>query len=632
MRTGSSIVAAIVGIDGCGKSSVFRGALEQLVDQIYVAGVGDVVLSGGPGEPLHERPDVPASGFAHAVGKFAKGLRWQGLYKNLKFLELTERTRMRDFLALHEAPAAILTDGEALINSAAWAAARFYRQELSGNDEDLYQALRYLTGEETIPLSRTGYYLRHSPELLVLNRLRLGHFNYPDVIFLLELDPAVSLARIRARGRPMQAHETEPFLRDLHLAYERVCHLLETRLGIPLVRISVDQLTLDESVQVVASTLMERIQSEQAADDMAQTRPDRIEVVATTMSGSIQDQRKVDQIGPEFRAQTSRLVRVHPVNSHAEAQGAAHEIVVASGRNLVSAGGAGTFNAVLEGAHIDGAVPSDLRLAFLRKGSADLIGKALNIPDDLPEAVKAIVGGIEQDSYVEADILSVASCAPNGKPQSMHLVGFGGFGLFGEVPRFTESRLIKFYKGILGTLLGDLGPFYVGLGCAMVSWQLRRLLGRVPSMSLVIDDEQLAPEPWAAVVVLNGDLGHDFPLGKGLDLASGTFRIVAIRYDGVRKMLKQINACRTADILERPDHYRARVREVRNLQLQPQGKVRDQMVNVDGLKMMARGTVRVSVSGRVRLVANPAGFFSENRPAAEHHAPEPAEVASTAHD
>ncbi len=622
MNTNASIVAAIVGIDGCGKSSVFRGALERLSDQIHVAGVGDVALSGGPDEPLHERSDVPASGFAHAVGRFAKGLRWQGLYKNLKFLELTERTRMREYLAVHEARDVILTDGESLINSAAWAAARFYRQELSSGDEEFYQALSYLTGEETIPLSKTAFYLRRSPELLVLNRLRLGRFSYPDLIFLLELDPAVALERIRARGRPLQTHETEPFLAELGRAYDRVCRLLQTRRGIPVVRIRVDELTLDESVDVVATTLMERIARERSAEEIALARPDRIEVVATTMSGSIQDQRKVGRIGPEFRARTMRPVRVHPVDSHAAARSVAHNVVVNGGRILVSAGGGGTFNAVLEGAHVDGAVPSDLRLAFLRKGSADLIGKVLNIPDDLPGAVQAIVDGIETDSGIGADILSITSGDRDGKPQQAHLIGFGGFGLFGEVPRISESRLVKYYKGFLGTLFGDFGPFYVALALATGWWQISHLLGRISPISLTLDDEQLPPEMWATIVVINGDLGHDFPLGKGLDFASGTFRVVAIRYDGVRRMLKQIIACRTADILERPEHYCTVVREVRSLRVLPNKTTRTNMVNIDGLRMIARGAVHVSISGNVRLIARPAETATQGQLPEVRRAPE----------
>ncbi|MGA9348782.1 MAG: diacylglycerol kinase family protein [Anaerolineae bacterium] len=475
MITRKPLVASIVGMDGCGKSSTFRGALYTLADRIRVVGIGDQVLSGGPDEPLRERLDIPLSRSAQIIGRFAKGLRWQRLYKNLKFVELTERTRIREYVTTHDPPDAILTDGQPLVNCAAWSVAHFYKEDLLGDDEELYQALRYLAGEETIPLRELPRYLHRAWPLALLNLLRLGRFKPPDLIFLLDLDPAVAMARIRARGKPLQVHETETLLGELGRGYARVCDLFQERRGIPVTRIRVDQMSLEEAVQIVADGVLERVlaarlslRPELRPRGSPKSRPniDTIEVIATTMSGSIQDQRKVQRIGPEFQSWTSRPVRVHTADSHAEARAIAHTIVAGGGRTIVSAGGAGTFNAVLEGAHLGDTVPSDLHLAFLRKGSADLIGKVLGIPDQLPAAAEAIVEGIEAGHRVQADILAVETTEPDGQVQRRHLVGFGGMGVFGEVPRFTESRLIKVYKGVLGSLLGDLGPFFVGLALA----------------------------------------------------------------------------------------------------------------------------------------------------------------------
>jgi diacylglycerol kinase family enzyme len=596
------ILAAIVGVDGCGKSSTYRGAFDLLAHRIRVAGIGGQVLGGGPDEPLRERSDVPLSRSARIVGRLAKHRRWQPLYKNLKFVDLAEQARLRDYVAAHDSPDAILSDGDPLINSVTWSVARFYRAELAGSDEALGEVLDYAAGERSIPLRELPRYLRRSWQLVALNRLRLARFAAPDLIFLLEIDPAVALARIRARGQPLQAHETEGFLGELGRAYERVCQLLHERRGIPVVRIRVDQMAPKETAETVAATILEHVARAEGIGATDQALPDGIEVVATTMSGSIKDQRKVGQIGPEFRARTARPVRVHPAHSHVEARAIARQIVAGGGRTVVSAGGAGTFNAVLEGAHLAGAVPPDLRVAFLRKGSADLIGKALSIPDQLPEAVQAIVEGIEADRCVDADVLVVEGTALDGREARRHLVGFGGFGLFGDVPRFTETRLVKLYKGVLGTLFGDLGPFFVGLALAAIWWRLRLIAGRVSPLALTLDGEELPPQIWGAVVVLNGDLGHDFPLGRGLALGSGSFRVVAIPYRGARQALKQIVASRTGAILDRPERYGALVRTVRSLVVRPT-EPRAAMVNVDGLRMMTRGEVRVSVSGRIRLVA-----------------------------
>ena len=602
MITRKPLVASIVGMDGCGKSSTFRGALYALADRIRVVGIGDQVLSGGPDEPLKERLDIPLSRSAQIIGRFAKGLRWQRLYKNLKFVELTQRTRICDYVTTHDPPDAILTDGQPLVNCAAWSVAHFYKEDLLGDDEELYQALLYLAGEETIPLRELPRYLHRAWPLALLNLLRLGRFKPPDLIFLLDLDPAVAMARIRARGRPLQVHETETLLGELGRGYARVCDLFQERRSIPVTRIRVDQMSLEEAVQIVAAGVLEHVLAGSSIEATDRPQPGTIEVIATTMSGSIQDQRKVQRIGPEFQSWTSRPVRVHTADSHAEARAIAHTIVAGGGRTIVSAGGAGTFNAVLEGAHLGDTVPSDLHLAFLRKGSADLIGKLLGIPDQLPAAAKAIVEGIEAGHRIQADILAVETTEPDGQVQRRHLVGFGGMGVFGEVPRFTESRLIKVYKGVLGSLLGDLGPFFVGLALATGWWQLQRLFGRVPPMSLTLDDHQIPPETWGAVLVLNGDLGPEFPLGRGLPLGSGSFRVIALHYRGLRQALRQIRAARRGTILDEPESYGAVVRTVRRLTVRST-EVRPYMVNVDGLKMLTRGEVRISVSGQVWLIA-----------------------------
>ena len=81
-------VAAVVGIDGCGKSSTSRDALDLLADSRPVAGVGEIVLQGSPGKAVEQRVDIPLSGSARFVGRIAKGVHRPTLYKDLKFLDV----------------------------------------------------------------------------------------------------------------------------------------------------------------------------------------------------------------------------------------------------------------------------------------------------------------------------------------------------------------------------------------------------------------------------------------------------------------------------------------------------------------------------------------------------------------
>jgi hypothetical protein len=106
-----------------------------------------------------------------------------------------------------------------------------------------------------------------------------------------------------------------------------------------------------------------------------------------------------------------------------------------------------------------------------------------------------------------------------------------------------------------------------------------------------------------AAIVMNGDLGRDFPLGRGLELSSDSFRVVALRYRGLSGTVEQAAACRSGAVLEHPDRYGAVVQTVRSLTVLPADARREFMVNVDGLKMKARREVNVSVDGTVSLVA-----------------------------
>jgi len=610
MSANGTLVAAVVGVDGCGKSSAFRGALDILAQHVEVVGIGDEILAGSPGHPLRQRTDVPFSTLSGLVRRAAKRTRRPCLYRQLKSVDLMDRSRTRDYVFGHEAPAAILTDGDPLVNTIAWSISRLYRDELASDDERILDAMHYLAGARPIPLREMPYYLRHAWQLAAVNRLHLARFRFPDLVVLLLIDGSAAMERIRRRGAPLQLHESVSALAGLGAGYERVCRLLEARCDVSVIRVPVERTSKDEVARIVADSILSRVPVPTEAI-LGDPTSEAIEVVATTMSGSLRDQRKIGRIGPEFRAVTRRPVRVHEAGSHLVARTLAEDIVARGGRIIVSAGGAGTFNAVLEGCHLDGTVPADLRLAFLRKGSADLIGKVLQVPDDLPSAVAAIADGIEHDRCVRADVLVVEALDADGSLQRRHLVGFGGLGIFGDVPRFTESRWIKLYKGVLSTLLGDYGPFFVGLALATVWWYGRRLRGRVPAMILEFDGEAMAPTVWSTIIVVSGDLGKPFPPGRGMSFSSGTFRVVAMRDVGLRRGLGQLMAARSGRILDESERYACLVKEAEIFVAQPLGAPTRQpsdlpvMVNIDGLQMAARGEVRFSLAGRVDLIAGP---------------------------
>ena len=601
-------VAAVVGVDGSGKSSAFRGALQLLSEHVDVMAIGDEYLAGAPGMPIHARTDLPWQRAARTIARGAKRTQRAWAYRELKTLDLIARSRMREFVVRDEGPDVLLTDGDPLVNTMGWSVGRLYRDQLLTDEQRILDTLRYLSGQALIPRAELRYYLRQAPALALVNRLRLARFAMPDVVVLLQIDGSTAMDRIRRRGRSLQAHETVEALDALAAGYEHICSLIAAHHGVRVERIAVSETDKAATARAVADAVLGVVS---ARPDRRVGEPDApaIEVVATTMSGSLQDQRKIGRIVSQFGAWTRRSIHLHAVDSHAQAESATRAIVAGGGRVIVSAGGGGTFTAVLEGCHVDGAIPADVRLAFLRKGSADLIGKLLRIPDQLSAAAGAIVDGIEQDRCLRADVIAVDTLGPKGERTTRHMIGFGGLGIFGAVPRFTEARWIKYYKGILGSLVGDYGPFYTGLALATVWWYWLRFRGRVVPLVLDLDGEAIPPDRWTAIIVVGGDLGPDFPVGRGAPWTSGTLRLVGLRDRGLRTALRQLVAARNGTIFTEPERYDCLIRDVGDLLVRPaapaSGPVRRILVNVDGLARQSHGPVRFRVSGHVDLIEGP---------------------------
>jgi len=278
----------------------------------------------------------------------------------------------------------------------------------------------------------------------------------------------------------------------------------------------------------------------------------RIDVIATTISGSIADWKKVERIVPLFAEHGYSDVRLHEVDSHAAARTAACSALSDGGRIPISAGGSGTFRAVLEGC-IDSSVElADVRLGFLRKGSADLIGKVLDMPDEIESAIKVFADSITTDRYLPADILRASS--PSGGEVPRHFIGYGGAELFGRIPHYTENRYTKYYKGILSQFFGDLGPFTTGMALALVERLLKAPFRRKARWRIMADGQPVAEDAFQAIMLVNGYLGPNLPYSDQ-PLGSGEFYCFGLKNLGGTKLLPQIKHARNGSIMDDPEHW-----------------------------------------------------------------------------
>jgi deoxyadenosine/deoxycytidine kinase len=110
----------------------------------------------------------------------------------------------------------------------AWA--RLYREE-EPEDATLSSAMGVMSGR--IEGEEAQDAVQAFPELKALRRLHLTHLSCPDGVLFLDVDPAVSVERIRTRGEDMQVHETREKLEKLRAGYLSVCRFLEPDWRIP---------------------------------------------------------------------------------------------------------------------------------------------------------------------------------------------------------------------------------------------------------------------------------------------------------------------------------------------------------------------------------------------------------------
>ena len=326
-----------------------------------------------------------------------------------------------------------------------------------------------------------------------------------------------------------------------------------------------------------------------------------IHVIATTISGSVKDWSKVARIQPLFAEHGFTDVRLIEVDSHRAAREQTRAVLVAGARVIISAGGSGTFNAVLEGCCDSGVPLGEIRLGFLRKGSADLIGKVLNMPDDIESAIQVFADSIRAGCTVPCDVLLASS--PQSAAPDRHFVGYGGAALFGRIPHFTESRFIKWYKGIFGLIFGDLGPFMVGLNLAVVEKLLPGPFGRGPRWRIRVDGAPAAEGRYHALILVNGYLGPEMPYSSD-PLGSGRFHLFALRDLGLRRFLGQIVKMKNGSILEDPAPWGLESYAVTGeLVLEPD-RARPFPLNVDGSTMICAGSAVIRRTDVIPLISH----------------------------
>jgi len=331
------------------------------------------------------------------------------------------------------------------------------------------------------------------------------------------------------------------------------------------------------------------------------TQLQNIDVLATTISGSIKDWGKVKHIVPLFEKHGFMNVSLYSLDSHKEVRKQTVECIKKGTRLIISAGGSGTFNATLEGCCDSGINLNEISLGFLRKGSADLIGKVLGMPDEIEEAIDVFVDSINNRTTIKCDVILAESVSGDSIPR--RFVGYGGAEIFGEIPTYTENRFIKYYKGILSQLFGDMGPFFVGASFASVSKVSKSLVSSSCGWKILINGELASEGKYQAMIIVNGDLGKNLPLARSVPLGSGDFYLFALQNKGILKLPGQFKKTWNSSIVDEPDKWGfEKFRIGKSLELKPDTKKRFR-INIDGSTMHCEDSVKFKIIDQINLIS-----------------------------
>ncbi len=226
-RPGPPVRIAVCGIDDEARRPVIRSLTERMGRRKRTLGITTPMLE-ADGEGLRELPrPVPLTRSPAWLGLLAGVFRTGGRFKGAKFAETVELAAIDEALEDGRAARYVVGGGSPLVELLAWVVAEFHKGVF--DERDLARLMQHLARERKIRLRRWWNYIRHIPEVWLLNVFDLARMLPPDVVVLLATPPGQAMRRLRSEGRALLEYENEEFLGELQQAYRHVAGVLDSR-------------------------------------------------------------------------------------------------------------------------------------------------------------------------------------------------------------------------------------------------------------------------------------------------------------------------------------------------------------------------------------------------------------------
>jgi 1-acyl-sn-glycerol-3-phosphate acyltransferase len=220
---------AICGVDTHESERVFTAVVEKLGPLGNTVGVGsgdEVIEAEGAGVRAVSSPVPRAPGRAW-LGPLAWLFRTSGRFEGQRFTRMIDRAQVDEALSRSPDARHVVTLGNAIVDLIAWAESELYRGEFE--EGELNHLMQYLGGRKRIPTGQWWRFVRHAPEVWLINVFQLAQPPAPDLLVLLAGPAERYLQSVRSRGEQLLPFENESDLNRLQEAYRLVGGVLARR-------------------------------------------------------------------------------------------------------------------------------------------------------------------------------------------------------------------------------------------------------------------------------------------------------------------------------------------------------------------------------------------------------------------
>jgi 1-acyl-sn-glycerol-3-phosphate acyltransferase len=218
---------AIVSVDTALAESVARATVIRLGRLGPTAGLAETFyVADGDGVREAESP-VPVGRSRAELRLLSALFRTRDRFRGARFVELVERAQVDEALDHAHKTRFVVQVGSPLVDLLAGSRGDQHRELLDGGSPA--QLLPYLARQKRIPWRQWWRFLRHAPEIWLINVFNLVHPPLPDLLVLLRPPVPRLMERLRAGGQRLAPFQNEERLTRLAGAQSEVADLLRKR-------------------------------------------------------------------------------------------------------------------------------------------------------------------------------------------------------------------------------------------------------------------------------------------------------------------------------------------------------------------------------------------------------------------